>query len=418
MLKCIFAGVFKNPCFIIGGEQPELSLATGFVFSQWLIYLLLLGMFIFVGLLVLRYFNSILFYYRFIKRHLNIPNKGVMFFDAQGHLTGFNKNISDMLHMPMEKYRGRHFKIVLQTLPQLKAQLENLLLYGQEINEELTIFSNKSILKGRLIGYPVQGLRSTIGYVVEIYDLSQEILNEREDLIHRLVRKMAHDIKTPLATIKFSVETLKYIINNIEDPEVQEDLKNINHEVNRIQSITNNYSKIAQLNKLKINIIDLAELCDETLLQFHPPEQVKIVKDISDEARLITADADQLRVVFKELVENALDAVGAQGEIRISTYPASFAREKHKDAICINISDSGIGIPSAVKDKIFEPSFTTKTHGTGLGLVFVKQIVANHQGEILIDSELHKGTKFQIIIPKEIKVQQEKDISWRRNTAY
>lgn len=259
------------------------------------------------------------------------------------------------------------------------------------------------ILKGHLLGYPVIAFKKSLGFVLEIHDLSKEIISEREDLIHRLVRKMSHDIKTPLATIKFSVETLKYVIENIDDEEVGEGLQNITHEVNRIQAITNNYSKIAQISRLRINIVDLKELCTELISQFHPPEAVELVDKISPNARYITADADQLRVMFKELIENSLDAVGPKGEIVINTFPAAFTNNKKKEAICINISDTGVGILPGVKDKIFEPSFTTKTHGTGLGLVFVKQVVENHQGEILVDSEINKGTRVQIILPKELK---------------
>ncbi len=388
---------------ISGFSGKSLTLAGIYAFPQMLVYFFYFLLALIVLFFFLHFCKVALFYYRFGQIHLNVPNKGLLFFDAQGNLIGFNKNVSHMLNLNLKELRGKHFKTVLKHVPQLKNQVESLMLYHRNINEDLTIIRNNSILKGHLLGYPIKGLRLPMGYVVEIYDLSRDILHEREDLIHRLVRKMAHDIKTPLATIKFSVETLKYIISNIEDEEVQEDLKNINQEVNRIQAITNNYSKIAHLNKLRINIVDLAELFGELLKEFHPPERVTILQEFPEDTRLVTADADQLKVMFKELLVNALDAVGAQGEIRIRSSRASLTYNKQREAVCICVSDNGAGIPPGVKDKIFEPSFTTKTHGTGLGLVFVKQIVANHQGEILINSELQKGTNVQIIIPRDIK---------------
>ncbi len=371
----------------------------GQIFSYFVLVLFFILLFFFLYRLLFYFF----FHLNFIKNHLNIPNKAIMFFNSKGELFHFNRNAENMLNLPLREKKGKSFKIVFYSLPQIKSHLENLIINGQKLEEEFTLFMQNKILKGHILGYQIKTFKKSLGFVLEIHDLSKEIISEREDLIHRLVRKMSHDIKTPLATIKFSVETLKYVIDNINDEEVGEGLKNITHEVNRIHAITNNYSKIAQISRLRINIVDLKELCAELISQFHPPEAVELVVKISPKAQYITADADQLRVMLKELIENSLDAVGPKGEIVINTFPAAFTNNKKKEAICINISDTGVGIPPGVKDKIFEPSFTTKTHGTGLGLVFVKQVVENHQGEILVDSEINKGTRVQIILPKELK---------------
>ena len=383
---------------------PNFQLAATFRFDRMVFSFLLILLLVILIFFLLQIVSSLYFYFNFLRIHLNIGNKGILFFDSQGRLVRFNQNVHSMLNLPFSEQKGKSFKIIFRSLPQLKNHLEKLIINKQEINEEFTFSFQNKILKGHILGYPIKWLGHPIGFVLEIYDLSKDILSEREDLIHRLVRKMSHDIKTPLATIKFSVETLKYVIQNMDDAEVQEGLQNITQEVNRIQSITNNYSKIAQISRLRINIVDLQELCDELLSQFHPPDEVFIDTNISKEAQLITADADQLKVMFKELIENSLDAVGAKGKITISTFPAALRNKKNQTAICLNITDNGAGIPEGVKDKIFEPSFTTKTHGTGLGLVFVKQIVNNHQGEIIIDSEINKGTKIQIILPKELKI--------------
>ncbi|RMD86566.1 MAG: sensor histidine kinase, partial [Calditrichaeota bacterium] len=383
---------------------PEpFQLAEIFKINQMLIYFLFFLLLVGLLLIIFRSMIYFIYYLKFIKVHLNNPNKAILFFSSNGKLIRFNQNAETMLNLPLRFGRGKSYKIVFRSLHQIQSHLQNLISNGQHLEEEFTLFMQNRILKGYLLGYAIKFLNKPLGFVLEIHDLSKEIISEREDLIHRLVRKMSHDIKTPLATVKFSVETLKYVIQNIEDEEVQEGLQNINQEVNRIQAITNNYSKIAQISRLRINIVDLKELCEELISQFHPPEAVSLLAKIHPTAQYITADADQLRVMFKELIENSLDAVGPEGEIVINTFPATIRNNKKSDAICINISDTGVGIPPGVKDKIFEPSFTTKTHGTGLGMVFVKQVVENHQGEIIVDSEINKGTKIQIILPKELK---------------
>lgn len=384
-------------------ESEPIHLAEIFKISQMLIYFLSVLLLLAISFMIFRFLFYLIFYLKFIKIHLNNPNKAILFFNSSGDLIQFNHNAERMLNLPLQREKRKSFKVVFRSLHQIRSHLENLIINGQEVEEEFTLFMQNKILKGHLLGYAIKIFNKPLGFVLEIHDLSKEIISEREDLIHRLVRKMSHDIKTPLATIKFSVETLKYVIQNIEEDEVQEGLQNINQEVNRIQAITNNYSKIAQISRLRINIVDLKELCEELISQFHPPESVSLLAKIHPTAQFITADADQLRVMFKELIENSLDAVGPKGEIAINTFPAALRNNKKSEAICINISDTGVGIPPGVKDKIFEPSFTTKTHGTGLGMVFVKQVVENHQGEIIVDSEINKGTKIQIILPKELK---------------
>ncbi len=355
-----------------------------------------------IGLLAVRFFFKFYFYYQFLKNHLNNPKHGILFFDANGKLTFYSKNASSIFDLDFKDKKGVLFQDIFKNLPQMRLYLENLILNKRKIQSEFSHFQQARMIKGYLFGYPITILNKPMGFVLEILDMSNEILREREDLIHRLIRKIAHDIKTPLATIKFSLETLKFVVPVTQDGELEEGLKNINHEISRIQAITNNYSKIANINRLRVNVVDLKKLCFEVISQFHPPEMVKISVKTVPEAQLITADEDQLRVMFKELIENSLDAVAPKGEISIATFPASFSNQFKKDAVCISIKDNGAGIAAGIKDKIFDPSFTTKTHGTGLGLVFVKQIVDNHQGQILITSEPNKGTKVQIILPKTL----------------
>jgi signal transduction histidine kinase len=109
----------------------------------------------------------------------------------------------------------------------------------------------------------------------------------------------------------------------------------------------------------------------------------------------VLADANELQQVLLNLLNNAREALGHQGEIRIETAPAS----GRAGWVRIVIADTGPGIPPAIKDRIFLPFFTTKAGGTGLGLAISHRIVTDHQGAIEVTSEPGAGTTFTILLP-------------------
>ena len=231
--------------------------------------------------------------------------------------------------------------------------------------------------------------------------MSESILSEREEIIARLIRKMAHDIKTPLSTIKFAVEAMHYILPEDAYQKVQEDVSTVVQEVNHIHAITDNYAKFARLSKLNLEIISIKDVINKVINAHGFLETVKVSVNIAPEAEMITADGTQIELLIKEVFENALDAIGRKGEITFESYPVRIGDNEHSDAISLRISDNGVGIAKKIKDRIFEPNFSTKNQGTGFGLVLVKRIVLNHGGQITIDSEEGKGTHVLIILPKD-----------------
>ncbi len=354
----------------------------------------------------LKFFNQFYAFTQFLHQHLNIPRKGVILLRKNGKILYANRNFFNIIGLNVKRYRGRTFNEIFNHNPQIRNFINRLKSGEEHLESELTYFRQQKAFKGQIIGYRIRDmLGKPVGYCLEIYDLSESILNERQMVIHRLIRKMAHDIKTPLSTIKFSLQTMRYGLGTEpQDEEVLEALTSIENEISRIQSITDNYSKVAGLSRLKVSVIALEELLQTIVNDFHPPQNVKVEIKVAKEAQVITADAEQLSVMLKEVLENAFDAVSGEGQITIETFPAFFADAPHKEAICIKISDNGDGIAPEIKEHIFEPNFSTKTHGTGLGLVFVQQIVENLGGQILVDSEQGKGTQVQLILPREIEI--------------
>lgn len=378
------------------GHNPYLYLNIIFVtviFGS--IYLILYVVFLLI--------NTLYFYYHFLARHLNTINKGTLLLSFQGKVLHYNQNFLKMLNLPNSIKAGINYTTLFRSQPQILNFVERLMNGKSELFEDLTFRKNGgSTFKGRLYGYYLTGISGIhSGYCVEVYDMSESILTEREEVITRLIRKMAHDIKTPLSTIKFSIETMRYTLPKKELEKVSEDIDTMSEEINHIHSITENYSKFARLSRLNLQVVSLREMIGRVLSKYDLPKTVIVKVDISDDADMITADGRQLELLIKEVFENALDAIVDKGEIKFEASLANFVNEAHSEAIRLRISDNGKGIAKEIKDRIFEPSFSTKDQGTGFGLVLVQRIVQSHNGQILFDSEEGKGTQVQIILPKD-----------------
>ncbi len=380
---------------ILYGKNPYYYLNLAFMGLEFgAVYFILYIMFLFI--------NTLIFYYHFLARHLNTVDKGVLLLSFEGKVLHYNKNFVRLLDLKKNIRLGINYAYLFEKLPQLNNFVEKLIGSDRDLSEEITLQKENSVFKGKLVGYHLTGISGLpSGYSIELYDLSERILTEREEVITRLIRKMAHDIRTPLSTIKFSIETIKYVLPPQEWEKIREDIETMSKEVKHVQAITDNYSKFARLSRQNLQVISLKEVITTVLSKYELPETIKVTMNVDEEAEIITADGKQFELMIKELFENALDAIGNEGEIRFDIFPENGKKQEKTARICLRIGDNGKGIPKEIIDRIFEPNFSTKGQGTGFGLVLVQRIVQNHNGTIWVDSEVGKGTQIHIVLPKD-----------------
>ncbi len=380
---------------ILYGKNPYYYLNLAFMGLEFgAVYFILYIMFLFI--------NTLIFYYHFLARHLNTVDKGVLLISFEGKVLHYNKNFVKLLDLKKNIRLGISYTHLFDKLPQLNNFVEKLIGSDRDLSEEITLQKKNSVFKGKLVGYHLTGISGLpSGYSIELYDLSERILSEREEVITRLIRKMAHDIRTPLSTIKFSIETIKYVLPPQEWEKIQEDIETMSKEVKHVQAITDNYSKFARLSRQNLQVISLKEVITTVLGKYELPGTIKVTMNVDEEAEIITADGKQFELMIKELFENALDAIGNEGEIRFDIFPENGKKQEKTAKVCLRISDNGKGISREIIDRIFEPNFSTKGQGTGFGLVLVQRIVQNHNGTIWVDSEVGKGTQIHIVLPKD-----------------
>lgn len=140
-------------------------------------------------------------------------------------------------------------------------------------------------------------------------------------------------------------------------------------------------------------------------------QKIKVRKEYPPELLLVRGDPDQLQQVLLNLFLNAFQAMPEGGELRISTSSQKIQREElggeRREYIVIEVADSGVGIEEGLLKNIFNPFFTTKAGGTGLGLMVVQGIVQDHEGWVEVESKVGKGSVFRVYLPKADELSQE-----------
>jgi signal transduction histidine kinase len=207
----------------------------------------------------------------------------------------------------------------------------------------------------------------------------------------------AHEVGTPLNLISGHVQLLKSDLDR--DPrDAESRIRTISAQIERIERIVRRMLDKTrfetELAPLDLNSV-LRKLCDAMLPAFDK-RNIRLVETFADNLPLMAGSSDRLQQLFLNLLNNSLDAMPDGGEIQIHTALEGKAGKAQR--ILVDFIDTGMGMTPDVMSHIFDPLYTTKDrgHGTGLGLVIVSQIVAEHGGRVEVESELGKGTRFRL----------------------
>lgn len=222
---------------------------------------------------------------------------------------------------------------------------------------------------------------------------------EKSELASQLAALMAHEIKNPLNSIGLIVDLMgdRYTPRNKADGEsIQRLSDNLKQELSRLNDIVESFLRFARPNELALRPVKLGPLLQETVDFIRPEAQdqkIRIQVDVEPGLPQIMADDGQLRNVMMNLLINAIQAIPDGGDIRIK------ARRTAGGWVAVAVQDSGCGIPAENLSRLFDPYFTTKIRGFGLGLSVVDRIVRDHGGTIAVQSEGGKGATFTIELP-------------------
>lgn len=217
------------------------------------------------------------------------------------------------------------------------------------------------------------------------------VKKEKEDKLQTiglLSSRLAHDIRNPLSVIKGTMEILSRGKNT--DAESQQ-IARINNAISRITNQIDNVLDFVRTKPLVLEDADIASIINRSIASTKIPESTLVHLDLPPIR--IRCDSRQLEIAFTNLIRNAIEALDGVGTINISAVEMD-------DFVHVAVEDSGSGVPPELMDKIFDPLFTTKQTGTGLGLVSCKNIVEQHGGRMTISRD---PSTFTVILPKNAK---------------
>jgi signal transduction histidine kinase len=250
------------------------------------------------------------------------------------------------------------------------------------------------------------------GAIILFVDLS-DIRNMEKQIRHldtlaalgRFTSAVAHEIRNPLTGIAAGIQYLERK-GGLTD-EQRENISIILMEVDRLNRIITDLFKVAKPRDLLYQEVSVKGLIDrsyKSVMEILNNKRIEFETEIADNLPVIEVDHDQILQVFINLLKNAGEAVPEGGKVRMTAAEyvggaPEVIRERDKTLVCFEISDNGPGIDRGDIGKIFEPFFSRKVGGTGLGLFISHNIVQHHQGRIDVSSKPGNGTSFKVYLP-------------------
>jgi two-component system sensor histidine kinase HydH len=227
---------------------------------------------------------------------------------------------------------------------------------------------------------------------------------ERLAALGQLSAGLAHEIRNPLGVIKGSAEMLSQKVAGSQ-PLVAELAGYISSEVNRLNALVARFLDFARPSKLELRperISEIVERALEAAVASFPHANVKVERHYADGLPEIQADRQMCEQVFVNLITNAFQAMEGQDGSSEGTLRLSIAPEVSSGApgVGVIVEDSGPGVPAELREQIFNPFFTSKKEGVGLGLSIVAKIVDDHRGTIRLDGDTNRGASFHVFIPQ------------------
>ncbi|MGD8703233.1 MAG: ATP-binding protein, partial [Desulfosarcina sp.] len=325
---------------------------------------------------------------------------GVITLDAESIVTTFNTSAERMLNLEATQILNRHYKQLLSS---------EHLQFAEDIMDRVTSARNQTMeipLRVTVNGQPrsflvyINSLKDEaggpMGIVMVFDDLTELEKAQRMAAWREVARRIAHEVKNPLTPIGLSAQRLKRRYSErINESIFDECTRMIIDHVELIRNLVNEFSTFARFPTADPKPSHLSPIIEETVSLYregHP--QVIFDVRLGEDLPQMNLDRQQFKQAMINLVDNAVAAVRNQGHIAITA-----AYDPILKLVRLEVADDGTGIADVDKIRLFEPNFSTKKAGMGLGLTIVNSIVTDHNGMIRVQDNLPKGAKFVIELP-------------------
>jgi signal transduction histidine kinase len=332
-----------------------------------------------------------------------------------------NRTMEEFISIPIERIYSREIAYC-NFDPEIKEVLDEALTRSEKVVDR-EIHLGRADQRIILSVLPLLGNGEAEGHVIIFVDITEKRVREMQlrqaeglAALTTLSAGVAHEIKNPLTSIDIHIQLMKKEIAKLEGEETK-NMSNllviVKEEVDRLNSIVQDFLFAVRPMSMSTSMEDINEIVKEMaqFLQYEVEEQdIEFVLDLDEDLPRVVVDPKYLKQAFLNVIKNAIEAIHGKGEIHIKT------ESTEEGDVAVHIVDNGEGIPESRMGKIYNPYFTTKKFGSGLGLVIVYKIIKELGGKLKVKSKEGVGTRFSIELPvlekkKKLLTYEEKDES-------
>ena len=337
---------------------------------------------------------------RYMEIILKNVSAGVISLDAEGGVTMLNKSAERMLNLHSGEFVTKNFK---ELLPDPQRRLFGDILQSlADTRQEILEIPLRLSIDGRprsflaYINLLHDEAGQQMGVVMVIDDLTELEKAQRMAAWREVARRIAHEVKNPLTPISLSAQRLRRRYSQqINEPVFDECTQMIISHVELIRNLVNEFSAFARFPTADLKPCELPPLIEEAVALYregHPEVDFQI--RIQDIIPTMSLDRQQMKQAMINLIDNAITAIRSKGHISIDVSHDAILK-----MVRIEVADDGVGISEDDKIRLFEPNFSTKKAGMGLGLTIVNSIITDHNGRISVRDNNPCGAKFVIEMP-------------------
>ena len=342
---------------------------------------------------------------------INSIQEGLIILDSQGCIVAINKMMEEIFKMNRANMIGLPYNTIFSDsiFSELLQVIDESFHHKfVTIEKEITIFQ-KDKACNVLVAVTSFSIskESEPGKLITLRNITEIVQSKRAIAWASLAQKLAHEIKTPLSTVMLTAQRLQ--MEHEQEPakagKSTKYLNNIIDQVNRLRNMTDALMKFARLEEPKFESVNINDVIVECLQEnrIKMGSGIRIEKSLVKDSAIIKADRQQLLVAFQNIIDNSITAMQGKGVFTVKTTLVQSLQGDSsmasKNAILMEIADTGKGISPAHLHQLFQPFFSKFPDGTGLGLVIVKKIIDDHQGNIQIKSQEGIGTTVFITLP-------------------
>ncbi|HEY3662105.1 MAG TPA: ATP-binding protein [Chthoniobacterales bacterium] len=348
----------------------------------------------------------------FLETIFNSIQEGIIVTDAKGRISYLNQAACDIFGLDADKaagkpleeqVRGLNWKALSQSTAALSRDME--IFYPA--NRFINFYVVPLIIERRgAEDAPNESVGEAVGHAMILRDITadrrstqQTIESERISALTLLAAGVAHEIGNPLNSLHIHLQLMERKVKKLraadDKRELQESIDIARAEINRLDSIVSQFLRAIRPSKPHLQPEDVNEILLDAVRFFRPEikdRDIVVETELRSDLPLLELDRDQMKQVFYNAIKNSFEAMKRRGILRIRT-------DRDDTHVKISFTDTGGGISPENLSRVFEPYFTTKSGGSGLGLLIVRRIVREHGGEIAIESSEGKGLTLTIRLP-------------------